>query len=403
MVTATCIAIPAQIRNQISNLYYCELSKSTKNECNDIKIQSSIADLNTIPKKPMRPLTAYHIFFQIEREFIIQNIDGEDADKSIHDNKVLLDDVPDRYKVVKLMPDWYAGPGKRQKRKHRKSHGKIGFLELSRVISSRWADLENIDPEVKKFVQNIAARELAEYQEEMKEYKELTKDVTGTGAKTVSPERKTSSLVKARATTRRAAAVAANDAAKKCVASDQDNAPYLVPERHERMKAKISNSYVQVPLHSRFQTAPVESVNPDAAFSSFCTESIPAMGDLTAEIDRFINATDENEINVGARYARSGLDENNENGMVCASQQAEDPSSFLSFLDPLLDYQHSNVHINAEDHYHAQQQNLQESREQSQQQERQYQHIKTKAKNGRMSPSSVVDICDDDIMRLWAS
>mmetsp|Transcript_19511 Transcript_19511/g.39478 ORF Transcript_19511/g.39478 Transcript_19511/m.39478 type:complete len:90 (+) Transcript_19511:41-310(+) len=89
--------------------------------------------------------------------------------------------------------------------------------------------------------------------------------------------------------------------------------------------------------------------------------------------------------------------------MVCASQQAEDPSSFLSFLDPLLDYQHSNVHINAEDHYHAQQQNLQESREQSQQQERQYQHIKTKAKNGRMSPSSVVDICDDDIMRLWAS
>lgn len=43
--------------------------------------------LDSIPKKPMRPLTAYHIFFQIEREFIIQTTAGEDADKSIHDNK----------------------------------------------------------------------------------------------------------------------------------------------------------------------------------------------------------------------------------------------------------------------------------------------------------------------------
>ena len=35
-----------------------------------------------IPKKPMRPLTAYHIFFQIEREYIIQTTAGENADKT---------------------------------------------------------------------------------------------------------------------------------------------------------------------------------------------------------------------------------------------------------------------------------------------------------------------------------
>eukprot|EP00574_Skeletonema_japonicum_P005590 CAMPEP_0201727988 /NCGR_PEP_ID=MMETSP0593-20130828/14418_1 /ASSEMBLY_ACC=CAM_ASM_000672 /TAXON_ID=267983 /ORGANISM="Skeletonema japonicum, Strain CCMP2506" /LENGTH=138 /DNA_ID=CAMNT_0048219961 /DNA_START=109 /DNA_END=521 /DNA_ORIENTATION=- len=83
------------------------------------------------PKKPMRPLTAYHIYFQIEREFIIQTLSGEDADKSIFEGKNCLNDVPKRYINTKLSPDWYLGPGKRAKRKHRKQHGKIGFLELS--------------------------------------------------------------------------------------------------------------------------------------------------------------------------------------------------------------------------------------------------------------------------------
>jgi len=145
---------------------------------------------NDIPKKPMRPLTAYHIFFQIEREFVIQTIAGEDADKSIHDNKVYLDDVPLRYKNVRLLPDWFAGPGKRKKRKHRKQHGKIGFLELSRVISTRWSRLEELDPETKDFVQKIAQQELDEYYREMKEYKELTKDLVPMSVNAVAPKKK---------------------------------------------------------------------------------------------------------------------------------------------------------------------------------------------------------------------
>ena len=89
-----------------------------------------------MPTKPMRPLTSYHMYFQLEREFILQGMDGDDADKSIHDNKVyFLDYVPERYRNIKLSPQWYFGPGKRQKRKHRKQHGKIGFMELSRMIS----------------------------------------------------------------------------------------------------------------------------------------------------------------------------------------------------------------------------------------------------------------------------
>ena len=138
---------------------------------------SSPIDTLSIPKKPQRPLTAYHIFLQIEREYIIQTMDGDVSDQSMMENKILHDDVPQRYKNIKLMPDWYAGPGKRKKRKHRKQHGKIGFLELSKIISSRWAELEKVDPETKSYVQKIAKAEVAEYYKEMDQYKELIKDL----------------------------------------------------------------------------------------------------------------------------------------------------------------------------------------------------------------------------------
>ena len=133
----------------------------------------------TVLKKPKRPLTAYHIYFQIEREFIIQTVpSSEDVDKSIHVGKKCLDDVPERYKAPKLSPDWYFGAGKRAKRKHRKQHGKIGFHELSRVISSRWASLEETNPDIKQFVSKLANQVNEEYKRELKEYREnLTKNM----------------------------------------------------------------------------------------------------------------------------------------------------------------------------------------------------------------------------------
>ena len=128
--------------------------------------------------KPQRPLTAYHIFFQIEREYIIQTTAGPtNASENSNQEKKLLRNVPSRYANTKLRPDWYAGPGKRQKRKHRKSHGKIGFHELSTLISTRWAALEKTHPDVKKFVHEIAARELDEYKLEMERYK-LAENIT---------------------------------------------------------------------------------------------------------------------------------------------------------------------------------------------------------------------------------
>ena len=132
---------------------------------------AAIVSPDKIPSKPVRPMPAYHIFLQIEKEFIIQTMAGEDADKSIHDDKVYLHYVPERYRHIKLTPDWYHPAGKRrQKRKHRKQHGKIGFKEITHLISSRWAKLSETNPEVMKFVQDLSKRELAQYRREMAAY-----------------------------------------------------------------------------------------------------------------------------------------------------------------------------------------------------------------------------------------
>ena len=127
--------------------------------------------------KPKRALTAYHLYLQLEREYIIQTSEGEVADKSLFklDQKEYLENVPHRYKNIRLLPNWYFKPDKRAKRKHRKSHGKIGFLELSQIIAKRWKTLSDEDPETLQFVQKIANIELSKYHQEMKEYKELIK------------------------------------------------------------------------------------------------------------------------------------------------------------------------------------------------------------------------------------
>jgi len=142
--------------------------------------ESSIDTANDsdAPTKPLRPLSAYHVFFQLEREYILQSVSNDGADKSSQEQKMLLKNAPKRYAGIKMFPDWHARPGKRQRRKHRKTHGHIGFQELSKTISKRWAEIDKTDPGVKSFVQNIANAELEEYQQDIKLYKELTKHLS---------------------------------------------------------------------------------------------------------------------------------------------------------------------------------------------------------------------------------
>ena len=55
-----------------------------------------------------------------------------------------------------------------KKRRHRKSHGKIDFTSLSRLISSRWKEL----PDCRKdFYRQVAAQDWERFQRELDEYK----------------------------------------------------------------------------------------------------------------------------------------------------------------------------------------------------------------------------------------
>jgi len=78
-----------------------------------------------------RPYTAYNIFFQLEREFILQCILGVSPSvDTVFDSDVddAIPTLPEKYQDIILSDDWYIpGKAQRKKRIHRKSHGKIGF------------------------------------------------------------------------------------------------------------------------------------------------------------------------------------------------------------------------------------------------------------------------------------
>jgi hypothetical protein len=96
--------------------------------------------------KPKRPLSAYNLFFQLERERLVTG----DAQKN-----VLLEDISaicDQHKE------------KKAKRKHRKTHGKIGFADLARTIAARW---RNLEPLTKSMYEGCASTEKARYQKEV--------------------------------------------------------------------------------------------------------------------------------------------------------------------------------------------------------------------------------------------
>ena len=142
---------------------------------------ASIDTANMITSKPPRPYTEYTMFYQLEREYILHCVlpkGPEDEKKNtsatspgggqmaLFENDPLM---PAKYRSLPLRADWYiSGKSKKPtKRKHRKSHGKIGFLELTRMIASRWS---KVDDETRKYCKMMAAMELVKYKEDMESY-----------------------------------------------------------------------------------------------------------------------------------------------------------------------------------------------------------------------------------------
>ncbi|KAL7533106.1 hypothetical protein ACHAWF_004340 [Thalassiosira exigua] len=134
-----------------------------------------MSSTTTTSSKPPRPCTEYNLFFQLERAYILQVLLHNDPCaglRAFHPSQASyagLPPLPHRYASLVLPYDWFlSGKEQRRKRKHRKSHGAIGFHELSDKISSAW---KSVDVENRAYCSQVRAALMARYKAAVKERK----------------------------------------------------------------------------------------------------------------------------------------------------------------------------------------------------------------------------------------
>ena len=155
--------------------------------------QNNTFNPTMIPPKPSRPFTEYHIFFQLERNYILQT-----SDKSSHiDTTIDFADIdpdastrPPRYRSLTLPKHWYTKGSRPKRRGHRKAHGKISFVELTKLISQRWREADQV---TREYCRELSQRGLKRYKEDMKEYVERYGE---DAIQTIKAEKKKEKLVK---------------------------------------------------------------------------------------------------------------------------------------------------------------------------------------------------------------
>lgn len=144
------------------------LASSLHNETNtSAAIKASKVQAETAAQLPIRALSAYNFFFRDERERII-NCDEGDNPLEPESLKAKRSSVifNEEKKKQLLSGHWFRD--RTAKRRHRKTHGKIAFTALSKVIAQAWRDLPENE---KAFYRDVAAEDLERYQRELEQYK----------------------------------------------------------------------------------------------------------------------------------------------------------------------------------------------------------------------------------------
>ena len=101
--------------------------------------------------KPKRPLSAYNLFFKEERERILASISDDKATVDFNDG--LTEEM--------------------RRRRHRKTHGKIGFADLARSIADHW---KNIDANSRSTFESKADIEKTRYKKELEAWMKNRKE-----------------------------------------------------------------------------------------------------------------------------------------------------------------------------------------------------------------------------------
>ena len=123
--------------NVLAPLETAHMDEQMRLWMNMVGTPSSIPPFQLIGDKKLllHPLTPYNYYYRDERDNIVSHISGE--------NDPLPPSVSDftlaRMQAL-LHQHWFIDPVKK-KRKHRKSHGKMNFQQLSKVIAQRWHQL----------------------------------------------------------------------------------------------------------------------------------------------------------------------------------------------------------------------------------------------------------------------
>lgn len=100
---------------------------------------------------PLRALSAYNFFFRDERE------------RLLYGGELCLDSA----KCNALLTQHWSRD-RTQKRRHRKTHGKIPFTELSKIVSRKW---KGLDDQQKNFYRRVSSLDWERYQKELEDFK----------------------------------------------------------------------------------------------------------------------------------------------------------------------------------------------------------------------------------------
>ncbi|KAL7541630.1 hypothetical protein ACHAXR_011082 [Thalassiosira sp. AJA248-18] len=134
----------------------------------------------TVRVKPRRPYTPYNLFYLLERELVVQGNDPSVSKEKAKKKAIMEKErasameerkegdimLPQRYNNIVMLPMWYE-PNLKEKRKHRKTHGKISFKDLTAIISKNWA---TIDPETKSYCTRVSEMGRKRYKEQITRY-----------------------------------------------------------------------------------------------------------------------------------------------------------------------------------------------------------------------------------------
>ena len=122
-------------------------------------------------------MSAYNLFFSEERERILKEIAKKEGTNDIEGEREEGDkgaagedadhekDGEDEEKPKALLR--HLIPAEKKRRPHRKTHGKISFQELARMVGERWKSLPDDE---RKYYQDLAQQDMKRQKVAMEEY-----------------------------------------------------------------------------------------------------------------------------------------------------------------------------------------------------------------------------------------